>query len=264
MTQSRHALLAQGCILVIGVAAGVLAAPSVGRVRHLWWPATHTDLVVVRLTGGLAPGTADQIVPRIDVACRDNAAELILRVTSEGGSPTEGNRIGRALDRCRALGVRVTGFAETVGASAAYLALLGSDRILAEPYALVGGVGALITRRVANDGTIAIASGAEKGAFHRGSAMTPAHRRALLNLVAAGAKRFLDRVAERRGSRITDWSAVANGRLAIAADAEALGLIDGVSDWDSELARASRGRRVRYIDSAPGELDLAVLPGGRR
>ena len=97
--------------------------------------------------GGRGGVSADLLVPQIQAACRSARMEaVILRISSPVGSPSEAERIGQALDACRSQDTSkpVIAVIEGMGASAAYMVAMQADEVVANRYALVGSIGAVM------------------------------------------------------------------------------------------------------------------------
>lgn len=205
-------------------AMGLIDAPAMGE-----------GVAVVAIRGNIASGAssgADRVVPLIESACEaKTTTAILLRISSPGGSPSEAERIGAALDRC---GKPKSAVIEQIGASAAYLIAVHTDRIAADPYAMVGSIGAIMKKVSAEDlarrwgvAESVYASGELKfgGSYIRGA--TPEQASTSQALVDAAGERFVQTVRERRKALAPDMD-LASGRMWLAADAKAGGLIDEV------------------------------------
>lgn len=205
-------------------ALGLIDAPAMGE-----------GVAVVAIRGNIAmgaPSGADRVVPLIESACEASTTKaILLRISSPGGSPSEAERIGAALDRC---GKPKSAVIEQLGASAAYLIAVHADRIAADPYAMVGSVGAIMKKVSAEDlarrwgvAEEVYASGDLKfgGSYMRSA--TPEQASASQSMVDAAGARFVETVRARRKGLAPDMD-LASGRMWLAEDAKAGGLIDEV------------------------------------
>ena len=113
-----------------------------------WGP--WRDVVgVVRIEGEIAPSStasADKIISALEKAFSNPSVKaVVLSIDSAGGAPVESERVYSALTLLRKKHAKpVVAVINSVGASAAYLIALHTDKIVAGKYSLVGGVGAMI------------------------------------------------------------------------------------------------------------------------
>jgi protease-4 len=245
-------------------------------------PATSAHVSVIPVHGEIRAGSdagAGQLVPRIDAACKDRLVRaVVVSINSPGGSPTEAERIGRAMDRCRANGKPVLAAIEGMGASAAYLLAVHADSISANPYALVGSIGAVMSSMQGHQALDRLgiepkvyASGPYKTL---GSWMTPdtAGQQAVAqSLVDTMANNFAAEVRARRGDKIVVSKDLNTGRVWTAHDALQLGLIDQVAVIDDVIHTRFKGLDVQTdgprksmgglfnLDSAAHALSEAVV-----
>lgn len=69
--------------------------------------------------------------------------EVLLRLTSPGGSVTSFGLAAAQLQRLRTAGLRLTACVDTVAASGGYMMACVADRIVAAPFAMVGSIGVI-------------------------------------------------------------------------------------------------------------------------
>lgn len=263
-------LIAAGAItLYLGVwgpLLGLRAAPA-GK-----------QIGVIHLVGTISDSSlasAARMVPAIEDACADDAVSaLVLKISSAGGSPSQAARIARALERCRAEhGKRIVAVIEGVGASAAYLIAVHADEIVADPYAVVGSIGAVIS---GFDASVALgrlgvnerayASGELKSMLSLWRADTEAQAALAGALVHQIADEFADTVRRKRAAKLApsvpDFS---SGRVWVAAEAQALGLIDDVAVLEDALAARFPGVTPFHYDTREtlrDKLDLRAVGEG--
>lgn len=252
------AWLKRAVILTVGTVMAWLWISTWGGLYGLRPGATPRSVALIPIAGVIderALTSARQLVPLIESSCADDNIEaVVLLITSPGGSPSQAERIGRAVDRCRAKGKRVDAAIEGVGASAAYLIALHADRIVADPYAMVGSIGAVMSRLDASRALAELgisdrtyASGEFKAMLSPFRADTKAQAGLAQGLVDRVAASFADTVRERRGEKLTLGDELASGRLWIADDAHSHGLIDEVLVLEELLARDYADRAVHQV-----------------
>ena len=253
----------------IGVGVGLAVAALVAA---RWQsPQPNTEF---RLTGELGRDVlADIWVPAIRKACSQPVSgPILIRIRSGGGDPAEGARIAAALEDC---GRPVITLIEGIGASAAMLTATAGSEVVADPYALVGGLGvvqpmtswALAANRL---GIVdqSIASGTLKRVGSPLIALTPEARAAVQATVDQAADTFFADIQARRPAFQPD-QAVLNGALVTAARAQGLGLIDTLRTVDA-LKQAHPGewfdatpRRPGSTKDALADVSQAVVRGIR-
>ena len=176
-------------------------------------------------------------------AARDQSVGgVILIMDSPGGSASGTADLAREV-RDVAARKPVWGFVEDLSASAAYWVLSQTDRIDANHRtALVGSIGTIIalydlSQRAESEGIEALvfATGEYKGTGFPGSRVTDAQRQYLQNLVDQTQRSFSGEVASGRGLSAADVDRLADGRVYLADEAQAAGLIDGIQSFDQTL-----------------------------
>ncbi|MGH8463057.1 MAG: S49 family peptidase [Pseudomonas sp.] len=208
---------------------------------------TAKSLGVVPVQGviGQNGATADEVVPAIERACSSRQTQaVVLRITSPGGSPTDAERIAAALDACRlsepdAKPKPVIAVIEQVGASAAYMIAVHTDEIVANRYAMVGSIGAVMSSFDAHSALDKLgvkeriyASGVLKAGNSPWSPNSAEQDRLSQELVDGVARMFIDEVSERRGAKLKPTPDMFSGRVWLSPTALELGLIDGVTTFE--------------------------------
>lgn len=217
---------------------------------------------IVGEIGGRGGAEADLLVPRILAACRnERMTALVLRISSPGGSPSDAERIGKSLDACREGGKAkpVVAVIESMGASAAYMIAIQADEVVANRYALVGSIGAVM--RTLDASKAAARFGLHERVFASGELkagngpLTPntpqqdAMTQALVDEVAA---QFKADVLARRGKKLKRVESVPDlfsGKVWVGPEAERLGLIDSVATYEELLDARFKDQLVN--DFAP-------------
>ncbi len=74
---------------------------------------------------------------------KDKIEEVVIRITSPGGTVPQYGHAYSELERVRELGITLTACVDVVAASGGYLMSLPANRIIAAPFAMVGSVGVM-------------------------------------------------------------------------------------------------------------------------
>lgn len=112
-----------------------------------------TKIVLVNLEGVIDGQQADNVYRQLKAAGEDDSVRaLIVRVNSPGGTISGSDRIYAEIRRYRdETGQPVVAFMEGVAASGGYYASVACDRIMAEPTALTGSIGVVMSYFVFQD-----------------------------------------------------------------------------------------------------------------
>ena len=203
--------------------------------------------------------SASHVVPILQRVCRRASTEtVVLHIDSPGGSPAEAERIAEELRHCRVdQHKRIETVFDSVGASAAYLIAVESDWIDANPYAVVGSVGAVISYLQGEDGLKRVgveetvfASGPMKAMLSPYRANTADQAKVAQEVVDDLARRFRAAVERRRGDHLAPVPELWTGRVFTADRAMALGLIDEVSPLEAYLRHRHPGIEPALISPA--------------
>jgi protease IV len=202
---------------------------------------TNDSVALVPVNGEISStgnASADKIVPLIEAACKAEKVKIVaLAVDSPGGSPLEAERIYTALNYCSdAAGKHKPVYAliSTLGASAAYMIAMHTDKIYAGKYAIVGSIGAVM--RYVDASELANRLGLTEKIFRSGplkggpsmlSPTSPEDAKVNDEMVKALGKTFLADVVKSRGTRLkVDPQDLQSGRVWTSDEALAMGLID--------------------------------------
>ena len=189
---------------------------------------------------------------------------IILEVDSPGGAVTPSDEIYMALRSFResAPDRRVVAFSRDLMASGAYYAGVAADAIVTEPTCLVGSIGVLLQTlnwHVLTDRLgitdVTIKSGTNKDVLNPFRETQEQEVELLQTIIDQMHERFVSIVQDERGLQSEAIREVADGRILIAADALAAGLIDQVGYWPDA---------VRRMAELLGEDDVRVFRFERR
>lgn len=249
-------------------------------------PASHdpdykVGMVSIKGVIGQGQGSADSVIPALKKVFEDKQTEVVvLRIDSPGGSPSEAERIYAELERLKTEHKKpVEAVIDNVGASAAYLIAIHTDRITAGQYSLVGSVGAIM--QYWNVADLAEKVGVTQQTFASGSLKDMGNlvRKPTAEELAKGhdlvtgiATVFASEVKSRRGERLKfDNAHLTTGEAWSGVDAKNGGLVDDLGTLESVLARyKSKGRSFGPFPNNglnglftrwPGEIGSSIMDG---
>jgi protease-4 len=168
---------------------------------------------------------------------------VIVAINSPGGTTAGGEELYEALTHLRAAKPTVAVIAE-LGASAAYMSAIATDRVFARRLSIVGSIGVLYQH--VNAGKLLdtigvdldkVASGPLKAEPDVNEPLEGAPRASIAALVDDSFQWFIDIVAERRGLTRAATLALADGRIVTGRVGVGSGLIDAIGgeaealDW---------------------------------
>ncbi|MDB5569122.1 MAG: signal peptide peptidase SppA, type [Hyphomicrobiales bacterium] len=194
-------------------------------------PAANLPHVARLSVTGLVTGDRETL-KLIDDVAKSSASAVILNVDSPGGTTTGAEKIYEELRRLAAR-KPVVAVIGTTGASGAYIAAMGADRIFARGNSLVGSIGVLF--QFPNLGGLLNTLGVKveevkssplKAAPNPFETATPEARAALAALVSDSYDWFRGLVRERRALNDAELATVADGRVFTGRQALGVKLVD--------------------------------------
>jgi len=208
---------------------------------------------VVEIKGEIKDGSlasAERVVPALEAAFKNShVKQVVLKIDSPGGAPVEAERIVNALTVYKQRYPKpVTAVIGNLGASAAYMAAMHADRIVAGKYSLVGSIGAIlapwqldkaiaqvkISQRVYSSGRLK----AFLNPFTPLTSESDAKATELVNKVGGA---FVQELHSMRGSRLAREVDFGTGEVWSGMEAKTLGLVDEIGTFESVL-----GSQVKY------------------
>ena len=259
------AFVALAIAVIVGVGRFVLPEGAAGA---------HVARLVV---DGAITTDPDRLATIERLAEDDSVLAVIIAINSPGGTTAGGEELYEALGRLRQAKPTVAVIGE-LGASAAYMTALASDRIFARRLSIVGSIGVLYQHINAGKllDTIGVdldkvASGPLKAEPDLDEPMTGAPRASIAALVDDSYQWFVDIVAERRGLSRADTLALADGRIVTGRIGVQTGLVDAIGgevealDWLETEHGLAQGMEVRTAWPRPerGFDLLGTLLGGQ-
>ncbi len=281
---------------VIDPAHAIPAASQLRRSRFRWRIVAFVALVIAVLAGtarfvtetGLSGDSIARIVidgtiasdpARLRVfkalAEADEVKAVLIAINSPGGTTAGGEELYDAIGKLRET-KPVVAYVKELGASAAYMAAIATDRIFVRRLSIVGSIGVLFQTTDASKlfRTIGVdldkvASGPLKAEPSIDAPMSPEVRAALQALVDDSFSWFVDIVAERRGLGRAEVLPLADGRILTGNQAIAARLVDAVGGEAEAIAWLEADRSVAadlpvltwYPTSEPGWMNIGKWLG---
>lgn len=216
--------------------------------RRLAAVADRRRIAVISLRGviGGAVRTAE-LIRSLGAARRNpRVRAVVLEIDSPGGSASESEALYFGVGRL-AREKPVVAWIRSTGASGAYFAACGANRILAFPSAIVGSIGVLSVRPVAVEALRRLGASVQvtkTGPFKDLGAPwkepTEADQTKEQALVDAIFHRFTSAVAGARGFDDGELARVTSGEVWLGEEALALGLVDGLCDDEEGAIREAQ------------------------
>ena len=170
---------------------------------------------------------------------------VVLRVDSPGGSAFASEVIRHEVEALKAAGKPVVVSMSSLAASGGYWISMSADKIVAQPTTLTGSIGIFSVITTFEKGLNNL------GIYTDGVGTTPFSGQGMTTGLTQGAKeaiqlgiehgyqRFISLVAEKRGLTLKAVDELAQGRVWTAQDAQTLGLVDQLGDFDDAVRLAA-------------------------
>ena len=258
----------------------MFALPSLFYAGFYAWTSGYrfgpsTDVVgIVRIEGEMADGataSAERVIPALRKAFEsDHVRAIVLSIDSPGGAPLEAERIYTALDSWRKTHPKpVVAVINNLGASAAYMVALHTDRIYAGNYSLVGSVGAILSGWDAHEALARLgvsqrvfASGELKSMMNPFVAMTPDAERKARELVNQMGQSFKAELTLQRNGKLAAGVDFGSGGVWGGTEAQRIGLIDEISTIDQVVRNGWPSLSSRDYGPRAGGLPFASTAAG--
>lgn len=231
-------------IVVLVVAVAIAAA-------NLWGLGTGAGSHVAEIKiDGFIPTRPDAVTLIEEAAKADSAKAILLHVNSGGGAASGGEALYRAI-RSATEEKPVVAVIDGLGASAAYMAVIGADRVIARETAITGSIGVIF--QYAHFEELLQKLGAEyeeiKSAPLKGEPSIfeepdPAAEAMIRSVVNDTYDWFVDLVAERRDMPSTTARRLADGSIFTGRQALQRRLIDAVGDKEEARAWLASDRGI--------------------
>lgn len=226
-----------------------------------------TKIAVIDIEGTLTKqgssfsdaGSMVRIRQHVRAAANDpSVGGILLRIDSPGGTVSGTADLADEIVAARQK-KPVHAFVEDMAASAAYWLCSQCDRVVANNRtAVVGSIGTFVglydlSGWAAKEGikAIVVKSGSLKGAGFPGTEITEEQVATWQDLIDKTQAEFTAAVASGRGMSTDDVQAIADGRVHMAADAQAMGLIDGIESFEAAMANLAQAAMVTSQEKGP-------------
>jgi protease-4 len=217
-------------------------------ILYLYWPGKLVDeslsgrhTALIDINGEIAEdrnASADYIIDSLREAFENKqAAAIILRINSPGGSPVQAGYINDEIWRLKAKhpDKKVYAVIGDICASGGYYIAVGADQIYADKASIVGSIGVLmdgfgfvntldklgVERRL-------ITAGESKGFLDPFSPLKPEDEQHIRTMLADIHQQFIATVKKGRGDRLKDDPKLFTGLVWTGEESLKLGLIDGL------------------------------------
>lgn len=229
---------------------------------------TGDGIAVIEIIGTLtkygssmsSEGSTQLARRRVRAAVRDSAVKAIaIMIDSPGGSVSGTKDLADEIARAGKTKV-VGAYIEDLGASAAYWIASQAGFVAANESALVGSIGTYgviydMSKRAENEGikVHVVRAGEFKGAGAPGTEVTDAQLAEYQRTVNSLNAFFVKAVGDGRAMEPERVAAIADGRIHVASEAKAIGLIDAIITQDEFFLRlAGNGTSTSAIKSQGG------------
>lgn len=258
----KHRLALWRCLAIAAVVVSIAAL-----VRHR----VEQEYVARVVVDGIITDSPGRDELLADIGKDDRVRAVLVRIDSPGGTVVGGERLYRDL-RALAEAKPVVAVLGETATSAAYMAALGSDRIVASAGTLTGSIGVLlqsanVTELLDKLGIKPeiIKSSPLKAQPNPFETFTPQAREATRAVIEDIYHMFVDLVRERRALSKEQVEAVADGRVFTGRQAKELGLVDAIGgeadalSWLHETRGVSLKVPVKDADDSGGERKVMDL-----
>jgi protease-4 len=232
-------------VIIIIFAAVIVGSATLAMVIFAQGLNTTTletgNIALIRIEGTIQSSTgvfdgADptEILPLLKASTEDpNIRAVVLRINSPGGQAAASQEIYREVMRVRNAGKPVVVSIGDVAASGGYYVASAADKIISEPGAMTGSIGAFFNIPQLTDlleklgiEYVIIKGGDFKDIGSPYREITPEEKELLQDMIDDVHDQFINDIAAGRGLDVEDVREVADGRILTGRQAKELGLID--------------------------------------
>lgn len=212
------------------------------------WGPFGTVVGVVHIDGAITPtgaASAKRIVPAIEKAFTyPNVKAVVLSIDSPGGAAVEAERIYRAIESLKKKHDKpVIAIINNVGASAAYMVAMHTDKVYAAKYSLVGSIGTMIdgwdihkAMQRLDVAQRVYASGPLKTMLSPFLPMSKEAEEKARQLVNQGGAIFVADLKATRGTLLKPGIDYGSGEIWAGDEAKAIGLVDEIATLHEVIA----------------------------
>lgn len=191
----------------------------------------------------------------------DNIKAVVIRIDSPGGSALASEVMWQAVRHAAEKKPVIISVGSMAASGGYYLASAG-DKIFADPSAIVGSIGVVGGKFVfkgiydfAGIHTETFSKGKNAGLFSSSEPWDDRQRELVTKWMEGTYKQFTQRVMKTRAGKIQDIDKVARGRIFLAKDAKALGMIDEIGGIDDAITYAAKDAGLEE-----GKYDVRTVP----
>jgi protease-4 len=178
---------------------------------------------------------------------------IILHINSPGGGAAASEEIYREVRRIRETKKKpIVASIETMGASGAYYAAAGTNKIFADNASIVGSIGVIAQwfnygdlLRWAKLKEVVLKAGEFKDTGDPARELTPAERQYLQGMIDDMHEQFIRAVADGRNMKVEDIKAIANGRVWTGQQAVAIKLVDQIGDFRAAIEDTAKAAGIK-------------------
>ncbi|MBU1177677.1 signal peptide peptidase SppA [Patescibacteria group bacterium] len=191
--------------------------------------------------------TVESIGEQLDQATEDpDVQAVVLNINSPGGSVTASDYLHNKVVKAQESGLIVTTYIKDIGASGAYYLAAPSDTIMANPTALTGSIGVIIST-LNYEGlfeklglkSVVYKSGASKDLLSSTREQTEEEKEIVQGIVDETQGRFLGIVKENRPVTEENVATISDGRIFTAQQAKEVNLIDSTGYFQDVLTKTA-------------------------
>ncbi len=182
-----------------------------------------------------------------DARLDEDVRALVLRIDSPGGSVLASEQIHRELEAFKATNRPLVVSMGDLAASGGYYIAAPADEIWASPATITGSIGIFALFPTLNRtldklgvGVDGVGTTALSGEFRIDRPLGRTASQLLQSIIERGYDDFLRRVAAGRGKSRDEVDPIAQGRVWSGRDAQRIGLVDQIGDFDAAVASAAK------------------------
>ncbi len=229
-------------LMVIGLAGqrGTINLPSWGK-----------KIALVEVKGVI--NDPHPIVRQIRLYRKDDSVlGMVLRINSPGGGVSAAQEIYEELRRFKERGKKLVASMGSLAASGGYYIACAADSIVANPGSITGSIGVIyespnaqeLLRKIGLSFEV-VKSGKHKDIGSPSRPLTPEERRILQSVIDDAYDQFVKAVCEGRKLEEGEVRKIADGRIFTGNQAQKLGLVDCLGDYQDAILMAARMSGIR-------------------
>lgn len=188
------------------------------------------------------------IVRQISLYKKDNSVPgMVLRINSPGGGVSAAQEIYEELRKFKETGKKLVASMGSLAASGGYYIACAADSIMANPGSITGSIGVIYESPNAQEllkkiglNIEVVKSGKHKDMGSPTRPLTPEERRVLQSVIDDAYDQFVKAVCEGRYLEEREVREMADGRIFTGSQAEKLGLVDCLGNYQDAILMAAR------------------------